>query len=182
MGPPWPDRVLWAPCVLSRTTAGRGRGWRRAPGALPQPSWGDSGGKAAEGGRGLSRGSISGSQRLCGLGSRSWGLGGDWHGYRAESGKDLENKREKRETPPNTQGLKPPKAQGWWESSTRGPPEGQESSVGPWGRGEEPGEGLPALAGQHSCRAASRLPSLAFGCSSAGPGEVLVASKHLNIA
>lgn len=40
----------------------------------------------------------------------------------AASGKSLENKREKGETPPNTQGLKPPKAQGWWESSTRGPP------------------------------------------------------------
>lgn len=36
---------------------------------------------------------------------------------RAESGKGLDNER-KGETPPNAQGLIPPKAQGWWESST----------------------------------------------------------------
>lgn len=74
--------------------------------------------------------------------------------------------REKGETPPNTQGLKPPKAQGWWESSTRGTPEGQESSMGPWGREGEPRDGLPALANR--CQAASWLPSLFLGCSSAG--------------
>lgn len=54
--------------------------------------------------------------------------------------KGLENKREKGETPPNTQGLKPPKAQGWWVSSTRGSPEGQESSVGPGGRARSQGK------------------------------------------
>ena len=41
--------------------------------------------------------------------------------------------REKGETPPNTQGLKPPKAQGWWESSTRGEP--QKAKGAAWGPG-----------------------------------------------
>lgn len=59
--------------------------------------------------------------------------------------KALKNKQERGETPPKAQGLKPPKAQGWWESSTRGPPGGRESSVGPWGKGEGPRGGLPAL-------------------------------------
>lgn len=54
----------------------------------------------------------------------------------AASGKGLENKREKGETPPNTQGLKPPKAQGWWESSTRGAPRRPRERGG--GAGGEP--------------------------------------------
>lgn len=89
-------------------------------------------------------------------------------GKRAASGKGLENKR-KRETPPNTQGLKPPKAQGWWESSTTGAPsEGQGNSVGPWGRGRSQGK-VPSV-----CRPALPPSSLVaagslLGCSSAGP-------------
>lgn len=39
--------------------------------------------------------------------------------------------------------------------------------MGPWGKGVEPREGLPALVDQHYCQAASWLPSLS--CSSAGP-------------
>lgn len=74
--------------------------------------------------------------------------------------------REKGETPPNTQGLKPPKAQGWWESSTRGDPRRPRKQHGAMGRGGEPREGLPALA--DGCQAASWLPSLFLGCSSAG--------------
>lgn len=93
---------------------------------------------------GVSQGSISGS---CCVG-RGVGVGG-WWVTDMDKGlivvKALKNKRERGETPPKAQGLKPPKAQGWWESSTRGPPGGQESSVGPWGKGEEPREGLPAL-------------------------------------
>lgn len=88
----------------------------------------------------------------------------------AASGKSLENKRERGETPPNTQGLKPPKAQGWWESSTRvgGSPEGQ-GSVGALGEGRGAKGRPPALADQHYCQAASWPPSLSLGCSSAGP-------------
>lgn len=43
---------------------------------------------------------------------------------RGTSGKGFKKKEKERkgETPPNTQGLKPPKAQGWWESSTTGAP------------------------------------------------------------
>lgn len=68
----------------------------------------------------------------------------------AASGKGLENKRERGGgTPPNTQGLKPPKAQGWWESSTRGAPrrprEGRSPGGGERSQGKASSPCTPAL-------------------------------------
>lgn len=49
--------------------------------------------------------------------------------------------------------------------------------MGPWGRGEEPREGLPAVVYQHSCPASSWLPSL-LGCSSAGLGGYWLQARY----
>lgn len=143
-GPSWPDYVLWVSFTVSWATVKRGHGWRRAPGHCHSPPDGVTVAGRLRRAGGVSQGSTSGS---CCVG-RGVGVGG-WWVTDMDKGlivvKALKNKRERGETPPKAQGLKPPKAQGWWESSTRGPPGGQESSVGPWGKGEEPREGLPAL-------------------------------------
>lgn len=85
----------------------------------------------------------------------------------AASGKGLENKREKGETPPNTQGLKPPKAQGWWESSTRGAPrrprEGWSPGGGERSQGKASSPCTPALL------LSSLLAPQSSGRISAGP-------------
>lgn len=87
----------------------------------------------------------------CELGSwdRGAGVVTDTH-KRATSGEGLENKK-KGETPPNTQGLKPPKAQGWWESSTTGAPRRPREQRGALGEGRGARGRFPAPADQHSC-------------------------------
>lgn len=87
---------------------------------------------------------------------------------RGTSGKGLEKKR-KGETPPNTQGLKPPKAQGWWESSTTGAPRRPREQRRALGEGRGARGRFPS-----PCRLAWRPSSLLaarslLGCSSAGP-------------
>lgn len=96
--------------------------------------------------------------------------------------KGLENKREKGETPPNTQGLKPPKAQGWWVSSTRGPPKGQESSVGSGGRERSQGKATQPMQTSMAAKQPPGCTVSPYAAAQQAPGEVLVASKHLNIA
>lgn len=73
----------------------------------------------------------------------------------AASGKDSENKRKGGNATEHTgiETSQSPRLVGIQHQGRA--PEGQGSSVGPWGRGEEPREGLPALADQQSCPAAS---------------------------
>jgi len=159
---------------FSWATMGRGHchsppdRWGGVKGGLPSHQTADRvGERPQEGGQGPSQGPSLAAAVLARELGKGAGVVTDME-KGAASGKGLENKREKGETPPNTQGLKPPKAQGWWESSTGGPPEGQ-------GSGRALGEGRgargrpPALAHQRCRQAASQLPSLSLGCSSAGP-------------
>lgn len=141
-------------CIFSRTSAGRGH-QTTIPGpgrqAAPSPPY-EGGGKVP----GRQVGSILEPclQPLpCSLGS--WGRGG--------SGDDTEkgcllvvsvlNIRERGNTTEHT-GLKPPKAQGWWESSTTGAPRRPREQRGALGEGEGPKGVFPALA-QEQCHQAA---------------------------
>lgn len=64
----------------------------------------------------------------------------------------------------------------------QGGPQKAKRGAEPWGRGEEPREGLQPL---HTRTAAKQPPGRPVSRQAAAqqaPGEVLVASKHLNIA
>lgn len=113
---------------------------------------------------------------VCRPGTQGWGGGGGHHGQRAASGKGLENKR-KGETPPNTRGIETSQSPRLVGIQHHGGP--QKAKGAAWGgaTGQSPSPCRPALLPSSRPAAQSRS-----GCSSAGPGEVLVASKHLNIA
>lgn len=113
---------------------------------------------------------------------------GSWDGAsvvtddgRAAGVKALKNKR-RGETPPNTQGLKPPKPKVGGNSSTTGAPRRPKEQRGALGQGRGATERFPAPADRHCCQAARWLQALSEEAVQQAPGEVLVASKHLNIA
>lgn len=133
-------------------------------------------------GQGLSQGSLSAAAML----ARELGMG--VHGVidvdkGVASGKGLENKKEKGETPPNTQGLKTSKSPRLVGIQHQGGPQKAEGAAGALGegrgaKGRPPSPCRPALL-PSSLLAAQSLLRLQL---SSPRGEVLVASKHLNIA